>query len=129
MYRAVPDRRSSVAAWGVVALLAAAASAGPARADCGDYVHIGTAAAPAAHDSAQAPKPPAEPCHGPDCVLRKHAPSPLAPSAPPAEPGPSDAILAPAPPPDPDPTGRVVPCSPHLPAGPVAAIFHPPKPR
>ena len=126
MLRTGRHRLSSVA-WGAVALLAAAASAGPARAACGDYVHIGSAA-PAAHDATQAPRPPAEPCRGPDCALQKQAPGPLAPPVPPAEPGPSDAILAPAPPPDPDQTGRVVPCSPHLPSGPVAAIFHPPRP-
>lgn len=128
MFRTGPDRRFSVAVWGVAALLAAAASAGPARADCGDYVHIGKAVTPAANDTDAKPSPPAEPCRGPDCALRKHAPGPLAPPAPPAEPGPSDAILGAESPPDPDPTGRVVPCSPHLPAGPVAAIFHPPRP-
>ena len=117
-------RLPSVTAWGIAALLAAAASAGPARAECGDYVHIGapTIAAPAAGESA--PKP-AAPCHGPGCTGHK-APAPTPPVTP-AEPGPSDAILPADPPPDPSRSAVVGSPPAHLPAGPVAAIFHPPR--
>lgn len=115
--------RLSSAAWGACALLAAAASAGPARAECGDYVHIGI---PAAAGETPAPKPFA-PCHGPHCSARPAPAAPLAPATPPTEPGPSDAILPVDPPADPGRSSRVGSPPVHLPAGPVTAIFHPPR--
>lgn len=119
-------RRPSVLVWGFAALVVTAvSSAGPARAECGDHVHIGPAAPVAGADAPAAPKP-AKPCDGPNCSLRD-APAPLAPVTPPAEPGPTDAILAADPPPDPAATGRPLAHSIHLPDGADSGIFHPPR--
>jgi hypothetical protein len=113
---------SLAVAWGVLALLAAASSAAPARAMCGDYVHVRTGGEPARPTA-----PPADgPCHGPNCSQRDGTP-PLAPVTPPAPPGPTDAILAADPTPEPGPVGRVREPAAHLPVGPVADAFHPPR--
>lgn len=124
MPRPGPHRLPSAVAWGAAALLAAAASAGPARAECGDYVHIGAPAVATADGAAPASKP-AAPCHGPGCTGHK-APAPVPPVTP-VGPTPADAILAADPPADPGWSGRLEPLHLHPAAGPVAAIFHPPR--
>ncbi len=100
----------------------------PARASCGDYVHVGSDRPRPNHTESPAPPPPQPtPCHGPSCSgAPASAPPATVPVAPP-RPQEWAALVCLTPPPEPAFGATLAECPRGLAVRPDNSVFHPPR--